>query len=167
MQCEAVSNTSQYAPSGAGIQSAQIIAGKGAKVVLTGSVGPNAYQVFSAAGIQIVTGVFGTVREAVEKFKSGQLRQTATSTSSMGFRMGGPGMGMGRGGGRGMGEGRGMGYRRWQITEPYVSPPITSPLTVPMPTMSKEEEIRMLESQMETMQQQLDQIKRRLKELGK
>ena len=110
MDSEALPNASRSAPSGAGIQAAQTIANKGAKVVLTGSVGPNAYQAFSAAGIQIITGVFGTVMDAVEKFKSGQLRQTATSTSSMGFRMGGPGMGMGRGGGRGW-----VGAEEWAI----------------------------------------------------
>ena len=164
MDFEALPNASRSAPSGAGIQAAQTIANKGAKVVLTGSVGPNAYQAFSAAGIQIITGVFGTVREAVEKFKSGQLRQAATPVPSMGFGMGG--YGMGRGGGRGVGGGRGMGYRRWQPTEPYVPPPTTLPLTSPTPTMvSKEQEIQMLETQMKTMQQQLDQIKRRLKEL--
>jgi len=120
MQYEAVPNTSQYAPSGAGIQSAQTIASKGAKVVLTGSVGPNAYQALSAAGIQIITGVFGTVREAVERFKSGQLRQTATPTAPMSFGMGGFGMGMGRGGGRGMGRGRGMGMGAFAPSAPVV-----------------------------------------------
>jgi len=162
MAFEALPNASRTAPSGAGIQAAQTIANKGAKVVLTGSVGPNAYQAFSATGIQMITGVSGTVREAIERFKSGQLQQTTTTpTVSTGFGMGGSGMGMGRRGGRG------MGYRRWQTTHPYISPPTMPTLTRPASTMSKEQEIQLLESQMEAMQQQLDQIKARLKELKK
>ena len=162
MAFEALPNASRTAPSGAGIQAAQTIANKGAKVVLTGSVGPNAYQAFSATGIQMITGVSGTVREAIERFKSGQLQQTTTTpTVSTGFGMGGSGMGMGRRGGRG------MGYRRWQTTHPYISPPTMPTLTRPASTMSKEQEIQLLESQMEAMQQQLDQIKMRLKELKK
>jgi len=159
MQYETVPNTSQYAPSGAGIQSAQTIASKGAKIVLTGSVGPNAYQALSAAGIQMITGVFGTVREAVERFKSGQLRQTATPTAPMGFGMGGFGMGMGRGGGRGMGRGRGMGIGVFAPSAPVAA-------AMPSASVPREQEIQMLEDQMKILQQQLEQIKKRMKELG-
>lgn len=42
MQFEDVPNTSQYSPSGAGIQAAQTIASRGVRAVLTGNVGPNA-----------------------------------------------------------------------------------------------------------------------------
>ena len=170
MNFEALPNTSQTAPSGAGIQAAQTIANKGAKLVVTGSVGPNAYDALSSAGIDIITGVYGTVRDAVEKFKSGQLRDTTTApTTTMGFGMGvGYGTGMGRGSGRGMGRGRGMGFRRWQTTGPYVPPPTRPPLAQPTSTaMSKEQEVHMLESQMNTLQQQLDQIKKRLEGLSK
>ena len=168
MTFEALPNASRTAPRGAGIQAVQTIANKGAKVVLTGNVGPNAYQAFSAAGIQMITGVSGTVREAVEKFKRGQLRQTATAPiAPLGFGMGDSDMGMGRGGGRRMGGGRGVGYRRWQTTDPYVSPTTAPTLNVPQSSLSKEQEIQLLGSQMETMQQQLDQIKTRLKELKK
>jgi predicted Fe-Mo cluster-binding NifX family protein len=66
----------------------------GAKVVLTGNVGPNAFNVLSATGIKIVTGVSGNVRDAVEKYKSGQLQETTTPTVGGHF-------GMGRGQGRG------------------------------------------------------------------
>ena len=90
MDLETIPNVSRSSASGAGIQAAQTIANKGVKLVITGSVGPNAYQVLSSAGIDIITGVYGTVREAVEKFKSGQLRDTSTApTTTMGFGMGG------------------------------------------------------------------------------
>ena len=170
MKFEAVPNTASGAMMGAGIQAAQIVASRGVQAVLTGNVGPNAFQSLSSAGINIITGVFGTVREAVERFKSGQLQKIAAPTAPMGFGMGGGygmGMGRGRGGGRGMGRGMGRGY--WQATGPFApQAPVTTPAMPPMPPqMSKEQEIQMLESQMKGLQKQLDQIRKRLKELGK
>ena len=67
MGFETISNVASGAMHGAGIQSAQTVASKGVKVVITGNVGPNAFQALSSAGIKVVTGGFGTVREAVEK----------------------------------------------------------------------------------------------------
>ena len=76
MTFEAIPNAATGAMGGAGIQAAQTMAKKGAKVLITGNIGPNAFQALSAAGIKIVTGAFGTVREAVEKYKKGELRET-------------------------------------------------------------------------------------------
>ena len=96
---EAVKNPSTVAMRGAGIQAARIIANKGAEVVIAGNVGPNAFDVLSGAGLKIVTGVGGvTVREAVQKYLNGELRETRTPTP--------PGFG------RGWGRGRGRG-KRW------------------------------------------------------
>jgi len=64
MQLEALENSSAMAPGGAGISTAQMIASKGVGAVLTGNCGPNAYQVLSAAGIQVITGVSGKVKDA-------------------------------------------------------------------------------------------------------
>jgi len=97
MQFEAVPNMASGATGGAGIQAAQTIASKGAKVLITGNVGPNAYQALSAAGIKIVTGAFGTVREVVEKYKRGELSETSAPTVSGHF-------GMRRGRRRGLGN---------------------------------------------------------------
>jgi predicted Fe-Mo cluster-binding NifX family protein len=79
---------------------AQLIASKGVKVVLTGQVGPNAYNALTASKVKIITGVSGTVLDAVEKFKRGELKQTERPTVSGHFGLGGRGMG------RGMGRGR-------------------------------------------------------------
>jgi predicted Fe-Mo cluster-binding NifX family protein len=99
MQFEAIPNVASGAMGGAGIQAAQVIAGKGVKVLITGNVGPNAFQALSAAGIKIVTGAFGTVKEVVEKYKKGELSETGAPTVEGHF-----GMGMGRGRGRGRRE---------------------------------------------------------------
>jgi predicted Fe-Mo cluster-binding NifX family protein len=96
MQFEAVPNMASDATGGAGIQTAQTVASKGAKVLITGNVGPNAFQALSAAGIKIVTGAFGTVREVVEKYKRGELKETGAPTVGGHFGMGG-GRGRGRG----------------------------------------------------------------------
>ena len=64
------------AAQGAGIQAAQSVARLGAEAVLTGHVGPKAFTTLQAANIAIYTGVFGTVKEAIEQFNSGKLAPT-------------------------------------------------------------------------------------------
>lgn len=76
MSFEAVSNSNAAAGGGAGIQSAQLVADKGAKTVLTGNCGPNAYRTLEAAGIEVIVGATGTVRETVEAHKAGALKAT-------------------------------------------------------------------------------------------
>lgn len=100
MKYEAVLNESAMASGGAGIQAAQSVAGMGVEAVITGNVGPNAFQTLNASGIKIVTGANGSVSEAVERFKKGELKATANPTV-------GSHSGMGRGMGRGAGGGRG------------------------------------------------------------
>ena len=99
MQFEVIQNMASGATGGAGIQAAQTIAGKGVKVLITGNVGPNAFQALSAAGIKIVTGASGTVREVVEKYMRGELSDTGAPTVKGHF-----GMGAGKGRGRGHGD---------------------------------------------------------------
>jgi predicted Fe-Mo cluster-binding NifX family protein len=96
MQFEAVSNTAAGAMSGAGIQAAQNIVNRKVDVLITGNVGPNAFQVLSAAGIKIVTNAFGTVIEVIERYKKGGLEETKGPTVPGNF---------------GAGTGRGHGWR--------------------------------------------------------
>ena len=113
---EAIPNPNKTLGGGAGPQSAQLLAGKGVSAVLTGNCGPNAFQAFGAAGIQVITGAGGLVREAVEQFKAGRLQPS--STPSVQGRCGtGTGRGIGRrmggmGGGRGTSSGGGAGRRQ-------------------------------------------------------
>ncbi len=76
MSFEAVQNDSAAAGGGAGIQSAQQIADKNAVALLTGNCGPNAFRTLEAAGIEVVVGVSGTVREAVKQYGAGNLSAT-------------------------------------------------------------------------------------------
>jgi predicted Fe-Mo cluster-binding NifX family protein len=126
MQFEAVENPNVMATGGAGIQAAQLVADKGAQVVLTGNCGPNAFQTLKAAGIAVCVNVSGAVGEAVERYKRGEFQPVAGPSVGDKFGMkgggsgggggamgGGPGMGGGGGGvgggGLGGGMGRGMG----------------------------------------------------------
>jgi predicted Fe-Mo cluster-binding NifX family protein len=101
MQFEALENSSAMAGGGAGISTAQTIAGKGVEAVLTGNCGPNAYEVLSAAGIKVITGVAGKVQDAIQGYKSGKFQASSQPNVAGHFGMG-----------RGMGHGRrGMGWR--------------------------------------------------------
>jgi predicted Fe-Mo cluster-binding NifX family protein len=65
---------SQTMAQGAGIQAAEIVARSGASVVLTGFVGPKAFQALSAAGLRIGQNLEGlTVRQAIDKYKAGSV----------------------------------------------------------------------------------------------
>jgi len=130
MEYEAIENPNIALGGGAGIQSAQFMSEKGVTTVLTGNCGPNAFNVFGQAGIQVIVGVSGRVRNAVEQLKTGAFSSASGPSVASHFGMntapadpaptaqpmpGSPGQGMGfgmgggRGMGRGMGGGRGMG----------------------------------------------------------
>ena len=77
---EIIENSNAQTMGGAGIQAGQFISDKGVKTLLTGHVGPNAFQTLQANGIEIITGISGPVKEAVEQYKSGILKPTANPT---------------------------------------------------------------------------------------
>jgi predicted Fe-Mo cluster-binding NifX family protein len=71
---EAVENPFASASGGAGIQSGQLIAERQVKAVLTGNVGPNAFDTLNHAGVEIITGVRGTVRDAIKQYVDGAFK---------------------------------------------------------------------------------------------
>lgn len=97
MAYEVVPNTAVSSAHGAGIQAAQLVASRGVGVVLTGNVGPNAYGALSASSIRVIPGVTGTVGDAVERFKRGELQSMGGPTVEGHFGTGGRGGGRGRG----------------------------------------------------------------------
>ena len=160
MEFEALDNSNAMAAGGAGISTAQMIASKGAEVVLTGNCGPNAHQTLSAAGIQVITGVSGGIKDAIEAYKAGRFQSSAQPSVDAHYGMG-MGMGSGMGMGRGMGRGMGMGVGRGMEMAPEMMPQATPQ------AMSPEQEIEMLKSQAQTMAQQLNEIQRRIEGLEK
>jgi len=92
MQFESIETSSAMAGGGAGIATAQLIAGKGVEAVLTGNCGPNAFNVLEAAGIKVMIGVSGTVQDAVDGHKSGKYHASSQANvaphSGMGRRKG-------------------------------------------------------------------------------
>ncbi len=84
---EIVKNTADEQMSGAGITAAQTVVNKDVGVIITGNLGPKAFDVLSSSGIKIVTGIEGNVKEAVENYLKGEIKETKQSR---------PGFGMGR-----------------------------------------------------------------------
>jgi predicted Fe-Mo cluster-binding NifX family protein len=140
---EAVENSAAISAGGAGIASGQMIAGKGVKAVLTGNCGPNAYQVLSSAGIQVITGVSGKVKDAMDMYKMGKYQETSKPTVGAHF-----GMGMGR-------SGAGMGS------------PVNNEMSAVTEARSLEKEILELKSQAGKLMEQLREIQNRIEELEK
>ena len=166
MQWEVIENSNIMAAGGAGISTAQMVANQGVQVVLTGNCGPNAYQTLSAAGIQLCTGVAGTVRDAIEGYRQGRVHPSDQPSVGAHFGSGGGmvgrgmggggrgmGMGMGTGMGRGMGRGMGMGMG-----------PVAPSGPAPRPT-GQGGELEALMHQMEVLGQQLEAMQRRIDEM--
>jgi predicted Fe-Mo cluster-binding NifX family protein len=179
---EAIENSSIAAAGGAGIQSAQFMAEKEIKAVITGNCGPNAYQTLSAAGIEVIVGAAGIIRDVLEMYRRGELAPAKDASVSSHFGIGGsssgpygtppgPGMGMGGGMGRGMGGGmgrgmgRGMGGGMGRGMGRGMG--MMGGGQMPGKPMSRDEEISALEEQANTMSEQLYEIQRKIKELKK
>jgi predicted Fe-Mo cluster-binding NifX family protein len=160
MEFEVIDNSGAMAAGGAGVSAAQAVVDKGVQALLTGNCGPNAYQVLSSAGIQLITGVFGKIRDVVENYRSGKYRASSQANVPDHFGMGampgsGGGFGMGIGGGRGRGMGRGMGMRSDMASS---SDPSTQ-------QQSPKQELQELKVQSQALAQQLSDIQRRIDEL--
>jgi predicted Fe-Mo cluster-binding NifX family protein len=108
-------------------------------VLISGNVGPNTFQVLSASGVKVVTGAYGTAKEAVETCKSGKLRGTGTSTVAVHARMG-----------RGMGLGKGLGT---------MQPTPQQPQQMPVEPKAKEEELERLSEIVKTLETDLEEVK--------
>ena len=174
MEFEAMANEAMNAPGGAGIQAAQAMVNKGVNVVVSGNMGPNAFQVLSTADVKIATGAYGTVKEAVEMYKGGKLNEAGGSTVAAHAGMGatapggGFGMGIGMGGGRGGGRGRGMGMGLG-MQQPMPSQPQPQPQApqAPIAPKTKEEEVEQLSNMASRLEKDLEEVKRRIEELKK
>jgi predicted Fe-Mo cluster-binding NifX family protein len=76
MKVKTISNEATLSSGGAGIQAAQIVTKEDVGSVITGNIGPNAFSILQAAGIKVYIGAEGTVKEAIESYKKGNLKET-------------------------------------------------------------------------------------------
>jgi predicted Fe-Mo cluster-binding NifX family protein len=175
MSFETLDNENMALGGGAGIQAAGFLSSKGVSAVLTGNCGPNAMKIFSAAGIQVFTGLTGSVSEAVEKYKQGSLTPSTQPTvaekagfgqidatdkvtpgSGVGRCAGGTGRGMGGGkclGGAGRGMGMGRGFAMREAGSPIEQAP------------EKETSLDQLKEQATELQRQIDMIQKKIKNM--
>jgi predicted Fe-Mo cluster-binding NifX family protein len=162
MSFEAFDNEGIALGGGAGIQSSQFVVSKGAGAIITGNIGPNAVQTLSAAGVEIFIGQTGSVREAVERYRSGDIKPEGSSNVTDHYGMSGGGSGMGRmcGMGRGMGKGTGrcmafgMGPSGTMVSNSSKTP-----------SLSREEELKQLKDQANDLLRQMQALQARIKNL--
>jgi predicted Fe-Mo cluster-binding NifX family protein len=86
---EVLNNEGSMASGGAGVQATQLVVQKGATALITGNLGPNAASALSAAGIKVYLVPGGTVRQAMESFKEGKLKEVSGPSVPLHFGMGG------------------------------------------------------------------------------
>jgi predicted Fe-Mo cluster-binding NifX family protein len=159
MEFEAVENPYVGASGGAGIQAAQLVAGKGVQAVLTGSCGPNACQTLKAAGVKVVVGVTGTVRELIQDYISGvEFKEASGPDVPPHFGMGGR-PAAGRGGGMSGPQGRGA-------AGPLPPPqrPVQSQASY---QASPQDELELLKRQSQDLRRHADRIAERIAALEK
>lgn len=174
MGYEAFDNENLALGGGAGIQSAQLVASKVAKVAITGNCGPNAVRTLAAAGVDVIVGQSGSVRRAIEDFKAGRLKGTTQANVADHYGMGGGagqdsasspsfGMGMGRGGGMGCRRATGQGMGRGGGMGAYPAP--ASPDA--SASMSQDQEVASLKDQIRELQAQVAGLQFRIKDSEK
>ena len=158
---ETIENPNRMLAGGAAIESAQLIARKGAQVVLTGNCGPNAFRVLALGGVQVIAGVSGTVAQAVEAFRNNAYRPAQGPTPASGLDRGRWGL---LSGGRGLGRGRGR--RGGRVPPPFPAVPDVQSNAAPA-APDTESELGQLKHQAKVMKAQLSAILKRIRELEK
>jgi predicted Fe-Mo cluster-binding NifX family protein len=79
---EIIENHCAKQTGGAGITAAELVARKGAQVVLTGNIGPKAFNIFSQFKIDVYS-VTGQISNAVKSFANGELERVNAPTGPM------------------------------------------------------------------------------------
>lgn len=77
---EVMENSAAGATGGAGVRAAEMLNDRKVDALITGNVGPNAIQGLKSSGIKVYTGASGTVQDAVNALKNGDLGVTARAT---------------------------------------------------------------------------------------
>lgn len=77
MAVEAVPNPLAKGQRGAGMQAVVLAISKNVKAVITGYCSPAVHRQLTANGIEVFSGISGTVRDAIERYKSGDFKEGA------------------------------------------------------------------------------------------
>lgn len=124
-QVKVIENSGQMSSGGAGTAAAQLILDEDVEAVITGSMGPNAFNLFKNSDIEVYRSGSVEVEKAIQLFKDGKLEeQTEAGPSHKEMNVGlgqgeSQGMGqsqgrsqrLGQGQGRSQGRGQGQGFR--------------------------------------------------------
>ncbi|MFW6282852.1 MAG: NifB/NifX family molybdenum-iron cluster-binding protein [Minisyncoccales bacterium] len=96
---EAIDNAAQNAQRGAGISAAQKLENKDVEILITGNIGPNAFNALNAAKIKVfLVDPSLTAEKAFAKWKDNELDEINKANVGGHFgRGGGPGRGRGKG----------------------------------------------------------------------
>lgn len=145
MDFKAMPNENAMASGGGGIQAAQTIVNARINTLITGNLGPNAFEVLSAAGIETMIGASGTVRHALELYNSDILHSAAGAT--VGAHTGMQAMASGQG----AGQAKGMEFMESKSAEEVPA----------QASITKEQKISILEDELEQTKLQLAKIKKK------
>ncbi|SNY19674.1 polymorphic outer membrane protein repeat-containing protein [Orenia metallireducens] len=77
-----IDNSAKGATGGAGIQAAQTIVDQGVEGLITGNVGPKAFNVLSKANIKVYSAKEETIKEVLSKYKNNDLKEVAAPTNN-------------------------------------------------------------------------------------
>jgi predicted Fe-Mo cluster-binding NifX family protein len=128
----------------AGIKAAEFVASKGADVVISGNVGPNALQTLLASGVEVIIAQTGTVKDSLEDYKNGNLKSTHKADVSCQYWIE---RGIDKAHGTGPGE-------------------ETSSFQKKSNSLSKEEAIKSLKDQVNALRHQIKCIESRIRDLN-
>ena len=89
---KSVANQSVHSMQGAGVTAAQLVANEKVDAVITGNVGPNAFNVLGMSGVKIYSGIFDmSINQALDEFKNGKLKELKSQPVGGMGGQGGPG----------------------------------------------------------------------------
>lgn len=79
MKLKTLLNDAALSSGGAGVQAAQLVTKENVDSVITGNIGPNAFQILQTAAIKVFTGAEGTVYDTIERYKKEELQETRSA----------------------------------------------------------------------------------------
>ncbi|MBP2071475.1 NifB/NifX family molybdenum-iron cluster-binding protein [Thermoanaerobacterium butyriciformans] len=82
MNYKAIGKTAASSAGGAGTKAAQLLLDEGVDSIISSNVGPNALEVFQAAGISVYKSINDTIEKNVEEFKKGTLEKIELPTNN-------------------------------------------------------------------------------------